>query len=134
VRERAGPLSDAVEVLCEGADTGTEPDPPQPMRFARGLPLAKAMHPDTLLAFRMNGEPLSPSHGAPVRLIVPGWYGVCSVKWLTRLELLDRPYEGYFQTKKYTIRRREPDGERQVRLTRMIVEAGIVPPRAGSEL
>jgi DMSO/TMAO reductase YedYZ molybdopterin-dependent catalytic subunit len=134
VLERARPLSDALEVLCEGADTGTEPDHPEPMRFTRGLPLAKALHPDTLLAFRMNGEPLSRSHGAPVRLIVPGWYGVCSVKWLTRLEVLDHAYEGYFQTHKYTIRRRDADGERVVRLTRMAVKSEIIRPRAGASL
>jgi DMSO/TMAO reductase YedYZ molybdopterin-dependent catalytic subunit len=80
----------------------------------------------------MNGEPLSRSHGAPVRLIVPGWYGVCSVKWLTRLEVLDRSFEGYFQTHKYTIRRHEADGERVVRLMRMAVKSEIIRPRAGA--
>lgn len=134
VLEKSRPLSDALEVRCEGADEGTEPDHPEPMRFVRGLPLGKALHPDTLLAYRMNGEPLSRSHGAPVRLIVPGWYGVCSVKWLTRLEVLDRPYEGYFQTHKYTIRRRDPDGERMVRLMRMAVKSEIVRPSPGAEL
>jgi DMSO/TMAO reductase YedYZ molybdopterin-dependent catalytic subunit len=92
------------------------------------------MHPDTLLAFRMNGEPLTRSHGAPMRLVVPGWYGVSSVKWITRLEVLDRPYEGYFQSKKYTIRRREAAEERVVRLTRMAVKSEIIRPRADSEL
>ncbi|PYV87478.1 MAG: sulfite oxidase [Acidobacteria bacterium] len=134
VLEASRPLSDALEVLCEGADSGTEPDQPELMRFARGLPLAKAMHPDTLLAFQMNGEPLSRSHGAPVRLIIPGWYGVCSVKWITRLEFLDFPFEGYFQTNKYTIRRRGANGERLTRLTRMAVKSQIIRPRAGSEL
>ena len=134
VLEASRPLSDTLEVLCEGADSGTEPDQPQPMHFARGLPLAKAMHPDTLLAFRMNGEPLSRSHGAPVRLIVPGWYGVCSVKWITRLELLDHQFEGYFQTNKYTIRRRDARGECLKRLNRMAVKSQIIRPRAGSEL
>ena len=88
VGARAGGRStrDAVEIVCEGADRGSEPDHPEPMHFARSLPLAKALHRDTLLALRMNGEPLTPSHGFPVRLLVPGWYGVASVKWLTRLE------------------------------------------------
>lgn len=134
VLERSRPLSDALEVLCEGADSGTEPDHPEPMRFERGLPLAKAMHPDTLLAYRMNGEPLTRTHGAPLRLIVPGWYGVCSVKWLTRLEVLDRLFEGYFQTQKYTIRRLENGHSRTVRLTRMAVKSEIIRPAAGAEL
>ena len=124
----------ALEVLCQGTDIGTEPDHPEQMHFVRGLPLAKAMHPDTLLAFRMNGEPLTRSHGAPVRLIVPGWYGVCSVKWIARLELLDYQYEGYFQSEKYTIRRREDGKDRKVRLTRMAVKSQIIRPCAGSEL
>src|SRR5215475_10144653 len=123
VLESCGPLSDALEVLCEGTDVGTEPDHPELMHFVRGLPLAKALHPDTLLAFRMNGEPLTRSHGAPVRLIVPGWYGVCSVKWIARLEMLDHQYEGYFQSEKYTIQRREGGQERKARLTRMPVKS-----------
>lgn len=56
--------------------------------FARTLPLEKALHPDTLLAFRMNGESLPPSHGAPVRAVIPGWYGVSSIKWISRVDLL----------------------------------------------
>jgi DMSO/TMAO reductase YedYZ molybdopterin-dependent catalytic subunit len=134
VLERSKPMSDALEVMCEGADSGTEPDHPDPMRFARGLPLAKALHQDTLLAFRMNGEPLARSHGAPVRLIVPGWYGVCSVKWISRLEVLDEPFSGYFQSNKYTIRRREGLGERKVRLTRMAVKSEILRPAPNATL
>jgi DMSO/TMAO reductase YedYZ molybdopterin-dependent catalytic subunit/glyoxylase-like metal-dependent hydrolase (beta-lactamase superfamily II)/rhodanese-related sulfurtransferase len=134
VLERAGPLSEAMDVLCEGADVGTEPNHAESMHFARGLPLAKAMHPDTLLALRMNGEPLSRSHGAPVRLLVPGWYGVCSVKWLTRLEVLNRPFEGHFQTRDYTIRCRAAGGERVVPLTRMAVKSTIIRPQADTEL
>ena len=96
--------------------------------------MAKALHPDTLLAFRMNGEPLTRSHGAPVRLIVPGWYGVCSVKWITRLEVLDGMFSGYFQSNKYTIRRREAAGERKVRLTRMAVKSEIIRPAPNATL
>src|SRR5260370_17886452 len=73
VLEESGVQPETVEILCEGADVGTESDHPGPMRFARSLPLAKALHPDTLLAFRMNGELLEPAHGFPLRLFVPGW-------------------------------------------------------------
>lgn len=134
VLDRSKPLSDALEILCEGADSGTEPDHPEAMSFVRGLPLAKALHPDTLLAFRMNGEPLTRSHGAPVRLIVPGWYGVCSVKWIKRLEVLDNAFSGYFQTNKYTIRRREGPVARKVRLTRMAVKSEIIRPGPNARL
>src|SRR5882724_1788916 len=110
VLERAGVKPGAIEVLCEGADRGSEPDHPAPMQFGRSLPLRKALHPDTLLAYRMNGELLAPSHGFPLRLFVPGWYGVASVKWLRRIEVLERPFQGYYQTTKYTIRRCTPHG------------------------
>jgi DMSO/TMAO reductase YedYZ molybdopterin-dependent catalytic subunit len=138
VRELLGSAkvrSEAIEVLFEGEDQGTEPDHPSPMHFARSLPLAKALHPDTLLAFRMNGEVLEPSHGFPLRLFVPGWYGVASVKWLRRIEVLDRPFAGYFQTVKYTVRRRRANGELgAVPVSSIAVKSEIVRPQTGAVL
>jgi DMSO/TMAO reductase YedYZ molybdopterin-dependent catalytic subunit len=133
--ERAKIKPDAVEVLFEGADEGTESDHPEPMHFARSLPLDKALDPDTLLVFRMNGELLEPIHGFPMRLFVPGWYGVASVKWLRRIEVLDRPFDGYFQTVKYTVQRRRPSGGlERVPVTSMAVKSEIVRPQAGAVL
>jgi DMSO/TMAO reductase YedYZ molybdopterin-dependent catalytic subunit len=134
VLERAGVRPGAVEVLFEGLDAGSEPDHPQPMAFARSLPLAKALHPDTLLATRMNGELLEPAHGAPVRLFVPGWYGVASVKWLGRIEVLDRPFGGYFQSTKYTVRRVTERGTETVVVGPMAVKSEILRPHAGASL
>jgi len=134
VLEQAGVQASAVEVLCEGTDQGTEPDHPERMHFARSLPLAKALHPDTLLAVRMNGELLEPSHGFPLRLFVPGWYGVASVKWLKRIEVLDRPFQGYFQTKKYTVQREISGSPQRVVVGPMAVKAEIIRPGAGSVL
>jgi DMSO/TMAO reductase YedYZ molybdopterin-dependent catalytic subunit len=134
VLELAGIDDGAVEIVCEGADRGTEPDHPEPMHFARGLPLAKALHRDTILALRMNGEPLTPSHGFPLRLLVPGWYGVASVKWLTRLEASPVPFRGYFQTVKYTIKRGRADGQETMPITEMAVKSEIVRPFAGEAL
>jgi DMSO/TMAO reductase YedYZ molybdopterin-dependent catalytic subunit len=134
VLEQAGVSTDAVEVICEGADRGTEPDHPEPMTFARGLPLQKALHRDTLLALRMNGEPLTPSHGFPLRLIVPGWYGVASVKWLTRLEVARVPFRGYFQTVKYTIQKQTDDGPQAEAIQGQGVKSEIVRPFAGEAL
>ena len=134
VLDLAGVKDSAVEVFCQGADRGTEPDHPEPMHFARGLPLAKARHRDTLLATSMNGEPLTPSHGFPVRLLVPGWYGVASVKWLTRLELSAKPLEGYFQTYKYTVKRKAANGTQTVGIQSMAVKSEIVRPFAGERL
>jgi DMSO/TMAO reductase YedYZ molybdopterin-dependent catalytic subunit len=134
VLERAGVRPGAVEVHFEGLDRGSEPDHPEPMPFARSLPLAKALHPDTLLATRMNGETLEPSHGFPVRLFVPGWYGVASVKWLGRVEVLDRPFRGYFQSTKYTVRRDGPRGPETVAVGPMTVKSEVVRPHAGAVL
>jgi DMSO/TMAO reductase YedYZ molybdopterin-dependent catalytic subunit len=134
VLEQAGVKPSAVEVLFEGWDQGSESDHPEPMAFARSLPLAKALHADTLLAYRMNGELLEPSHGFPVRLFVPGWYGVASVKWLKRIELLDRPFQGYFQATKYTIQRRAKQAEQTVVVGPMAVKSEIIRPAAGAVL
>ena len=134
VLEQSGLRAEAREVLFEGSDCGSESDHPQPMHFARSLPLAKAVHADTLLVYRMNGEPLEPIHGYPLRLFVPGWYGVASVKWLKRIEVLDRPFQGYFQTKKYTIQRPAAQGQETVIVGPMAVKAEIIRPQAGAAL
>jgi DMSO/TMAO reductase YedYZ molybdopterin-dependent catalytic subunit len=96
-----GVADDAVEVLVSAADAGPRDDAEGEVRFARSLPLADAMRDSTLLALAMNGAPLTPEHGAPVRLAVPGWYGMASVKWVTRIELLRAPFTGYFQSQRY---------------------------------
>ena len=134
VLKPAGVRADGIEVLCEGWDRGSEADHPQPMHFARSLPLAKALHPDTLLATHMNGEPLEPEHGYPIRLFVPGWYGVASVKWLKRIAVLDSPFDGYFQTVKYTVRRRTPREVQTVVVGPMMIKSEIIRPRQGDVL
>ena len=96
VLSRAGVKDSAVEVVFEGADHGPDEeaeDPPE-VTYERSLPIAKATHPDTLLAYEMNGEPLPPEHGYPVRLLVPGWYGMCSIKWLVGIYVLDHEFPG----------------------------------------
>lgn len=134
VLQRAGLRADAIEIVAEGADCGSEKGHPDPMPFAHGLPREKALHPDTLLALRMNGEPLEPSHGFPVRLLVPGWYGVCAVKWLTRLTAVSEPFGGYFQTVKYTVRRRTGRGEEVEAVGPMPVKSEIIRPGSGETL
>ena len=73
----------AVEVLFTGLDRGVEGGEEQ--AYERSLPLAEALAGDALLAYEMNGAPLPPQHGFPLRLVVPGWYGMTSVKWLARI-------------------------------------------------
>jgi DMSO/TMAO reductase YedYZ molybdopterin-dependent catalytic subunit len=63
-----------------------------------------ALDPDTILAHEMNGERLPEDHGHPIRLVVPRWFGMASAKWLRRITVLDRPFEGYFQTEKYVLK------------------------------
>jgi DMSO/TMAO reductase YedYZ molybdopterin-dependent catalytic subunit len=134
VLERAMIKQAAKEIVFYGADSGVEhgSDPPQP--FARSLPLDKALHPDTLLATRMNGELLDPSHGYPVRLVVPGWYGVASVKWLARIDAAAEPFRGYYQTTKYTIQHRTGGGTRTDIVGPMPVKSEILRPVEGDLL
>jgi sulfane dehydrogenase subunit SoxC len=113
---------DAVEVLFTGLDHGVEGGSPQ--IYERSLPLADAEH--ALLAYEMNGEPLPPQHGFPLRLVVPGWYGMTNVKWLARITLLDRPFEGFQNAVAY--RMYSPDGQPGEPLTRMLPRSLMVPP------
>jgi DMSO/TMAO reductase YedYZ molybdopterin-dependent catalytic subunit len=102
--DRAGLAEDACEIVLEGADCGTpkeEPLPPDPISYAWSLPRAKAIQPEVLIAYQMNGRDLSPDHGYPVRAIVPGHYGMASVKWLTRIQAVREPFRGYWGTSDY---------------------------------
>jgi DMSO/TMAO reductase YedYZ molybdopterin-dependent catalytic subunit len=101
VLDRAGVRPDAREVLFRGADGGTLEGHSGPIRFERSLSVDQSRDGDALLAYAMNGEPMPAQHGYPVRLIVPGWYAVASVKWLTEIELIDRPFAGHYQAEKY---------------------------------
>src|SRR5437016_4479150 len=102
--ERAGLQNDACEIVLEGADRGSpkeEPVPPEPISYAWSLPRAKAIRPEVLIAYQMNGRDLPQDHGFPVRAIVPGHYGMASVKWLTGIHAVREPFHGYWQTSDY---------------------------------
>jgi DMSO/TMAO reductase YedYZ molybdopterin-dependent catalytic subunit len=100
VLDRAGVESGALEVVFRGAD-GPAKDDNGANSFARALTLDEVRESGALLAYAMNGEPLPRQHGHPLRLIVPGWYGVASVKWLAGIEVIGDSFSGYFQTEKY---------------------------------
>lgn len=105
VLNRVGVKPGTVEIILEGADSGEikkEPASPGKITYARSIPLAKAFEKEVLLAYQMNGEPLPASHGFPLRAIVPGWYGMASVKWLNRISISNVPFRGYWQTLDYT--------------------------------
>jgi DMSO/TMAO reductase YedYZ molybdopterin-dependent catalytic subunit len=102
--ERAGMEEDACEIVFEGADHGTPkelPVPPVPISYARSLRRDKAIQPEVLIAYQMNGCNLPPDHGYPVRAIVPGYYGMASVKWLTGIHVIREAFQGYWQTSDY---------------------------------
>jgi DMSO/TMAO reductase YedYZ molybdopterin-dependent catalytic subunit len=120
----AGILDDAVEVVFAGLDRGVEAGVEQ--AYERSLPLAEALRDEVLLAYEVNGQPLPPQHGFPLRLVVPGWYGMTNVKWLTAIMVCDRPFEGHQQKEAYRMRVREDD--EGVPLERMRPRAMMIPP------
>lgn len=122
--EKAGLASDAVEIAFfgtdRGFDSGVEHD------YGRSLTPTQALSDDVLLVYAMNGQPLLPQHGFPLRLIVPGWYGMASVKWLDRIEVLERPFDGYQQVRTYIYKQHENDPGTPA--TALRVKSLMVPP------
>lgn len=112
--KEAGVKGDAIEAAFWGADTGKEKirNAEYQQNFARALSIADATRDDVLLAWAMNDQPLAPGHGFPLRLIVPGWYGIAWVKWLTRIELRDRSLMNRFMARDYVTIRGEKHGDR----------------------
>jgi anti-anti-sigma factor len=101
VLKRAGAKEGAREVVFRGADSGKLDVSDEPIRFERSLSLDNAQGPGPLLAYAMNGEALPFLHGYPLRLVVPGWYAVASVKWLTQIEVISDRFSGHYQTDTY---------------------------------
>jgi DMSO/TMAO reductase YedYZ molybdopterin-dependent catalytic subunit len=101
ILDRAGLTADAHDVVFRRADSGLVDGATAPVRFERALSVADARDSGALLAYAMNGESLPLQHGRPVRLIVPGWYSVASVKWLVDIEVIGHAFEAFFQTKRY---------------------------------
>lgn len=137
VLEWAGLHSGAREVVLCGADRGCLHEPaktPGVIAYERSLPLKKALD-DVLLAYAMNGEPLTPQHGFPLRAIVPGWYGMASVKWLTNIYVTDTPFQGFFQTLDYSYWEEGGPLSPQMRpLSVMQVKAQIARPAPGESV
>ena len=112
------------EIVFHGADRGI--DRGIEHAFSRSLVPQEAMRDDVLVAYAMNGQPLLPQHGAPLRLVVPDWYGMASVKWLERIEAIDHAFEGVQQSGSYHFR--SVPGEKGVPCTRMRVNSLMAPP------
>jgi len=124
LRDLLEPRPDTVEVLFTGLDRGVEGGEEQ--LYQRSLTVDEALDDDVLLAYDLNGAPLPPQHGFPLRLLVPGWYGMTNVKWLARIELIDKPFEGYQQARGYRFRTHEDDPGEPV--SRIVPRALMVPP------
>lgn len=124
----AGLMPGAAHVWLEAADApGSGNDP----RFVRSLPIAKAMD-DVLLAWAMNGEPLPAAHGFPLRAVVPGWYGMASTKWLTRIRVEERPSDNHFMANAYHYR--HPGEDVALPVEAMRVKSLITAPLDGARL
>ncbi|MEX2275616.1 MAG: sulfite oxidase [Actinomycetota bacterium] len=122
--DRVGVDPDTVELVFTGLDRGVEGGEEQ--TYARSLPLAECRREEVLLADEINGAPLPPQHGAPLRLLVPGWYGMTSVKWLGRIDAVSEQFRGYQNERGYRFRRDDDDPGEPV--TRIVPRALIEPP------
>ncbi len=122
--DEAGVAADAVEVVFDGLDRGVENGVEQ--TYERSLALDEARRPEVLVAIEMNGQPLLPQHGAPARLVVPGWYGMANVKWLSAIGVVREPFTGYQQAWSYRLR--QDPSEPGLPLSRMAPHALMLPP------
>jgi sulfane dehydrogenase subunit SoxC len=124
VLDEAGLAQDAIEIVFTGLDRGIQGDVEH--RYERSLPRAEALREEVLLAYEINGQPLPPQHGAPLRLIVPGWYGMTHVKWLQAVTAVDEPFLGWQQDVAYHLRASEDEHGEPV--MRMLPRALMIPP------
>ena len=122
--EEAGVSDEAIEIVFSGLDRGVQGGELQ--SYERSLSTAEARRDEVLLAYEMNGEPLQPQHGYPLRLIVPGWYGMASVKWLAGVEAVGEPFQGYQMSQTYRYSQEADDPGEPVTLIR--VRALMIPP------
>jgi sulfane dehydrogenase subunit SoxC len=120
----AGLLDGGAHVVFTGLDRGVQGEIEQ--LYERSLPVAEARRDGVILAYAINGQPLPPQHGFPLRLIVPGWYGMTHVKWLRSITVVDEEFDGYQQARAYHFRRSEEEVGEPV--TRMLPRAPMVPP------
>jgi sulfane dehydrogenase subunit SoxC len=124
ILEEAGLLDDVVEILFSGYDRGL--DQGVEHNYERSLTVEDALRDEVFLAYEMNGAPLPPQHGSPLRLVVPDWYGMASVKWLKEIRAIEEPFEGVQQILTYNYRQSEDDSGTPV--TRKYPHALMVPP------
>jgi DMSO/TMAO reductase YedYZ molybdopterin-dependent catalytic subunit len=133
ILDRAKLKANAIEIILEGADEGEvdkSPTPAGKISFCRSLPMNKARA-DVLLAYQMNGEKLSATHGFPLRAIVPGWYAMASVKWLRRIIVTNKRFNGFYQSLDYSYWDRSGPLPTLAPLTEQQTKAEIARPENG---
>jgi len=128
ILHEAGIKKNGIEVVFFGSDEGEEEvrDIKMKQNFSRSMSVEEALAPANLLCYEMNGEPLPPLHGFPLRLIAPGWYGVANVKWLKRIEVVDKRWAGRFMAKDYVTIREEPRENGEVVWTQKVVGPALL--------
>jgi DMSO/TMAO reductase YedYZ molybdopterin-dependent catalytic subunit len=131
---RAGITAEAREIVFRGVDRGSTGETADPVRFERSLSVIDARHSESLLAYAMNGEPLPIEHGYPLRLIVPCWYAVASVKWLTEIEVIGAPFAGFFQTERYVYETQRNGSTVREPVRLQNVRSVITEPAAGQDV
>jgi sulfane dehydrogenase subunit SoxC len=124
ILNEAGLAEQTVEIVFTGLDRGIQGEVEH--AYERSLAVAEALRDEVLLAYAINGHPLPPQHGAPLRLIVPGWYGMTHVKWLRAITAVDEPFRGWQQDVAYHVRESEEEQGRPV--TRILPRALMIPP------
>ena len=124
ILEEAGVLESALEVVFTGLDRGIQGEDPH--LYERSLTLEDALRDEVLLAYAINGQPLPPQHGFPLRLLVPGWYGMTHVKWLQSITVVDEPFIGYQQSVAYHVRQSEDETGEPIK--RILPRSLMVPP------
>lgn len=134
VLDRAGVKSEGRYIVFRGADSGCIDGHAEPLAFERSLTLDEARGSDVLLAYAMNGEPLPLHHGFPLRVIVPSWYAVASVKWLTEIEVVEQPFEGHYQTGAYYFERESGGQITREPVTLQRVRSLITEPATDAQL
>ena len=124
ILNEAGLAEETAEIVFTGLDRGIQGEVEHV--YERSLAVAEALRDEVLLAYAINGQPLPPQHGAPLRLIVPGWYGMTHVKWLQAITAVDEPFRGWQQDVAYHVRESEEEQGRPV--TRILPRALMIPP------
>ncbi len=135
ILEKAKAKASAKEVVLVGTDQGTiggDHPTPGPIHYDRSIPIEKAKKPEVLLAYKQNGQALEPSHGFPLRAVIGGWYGMAAVKWLSRIVVVEKPHDGFWQTFDYSIYERHDGGLATLKpVTAMQPKAQIARPLVG---